>query len=97
MYKPCSDITWNALPVNIMKIEVFKSPVNTKFIRKNQKCWIMHSSGDCAYRIICKYRGKGRYINIWYNYKWALPEPKVFTIDITENFYRKLRSLYKPK
>jgi hypothetical protein len=61
-----------------------KLPFKTKKFNKNQKVWVVSTSGAQAFKVCGRFRGKWRYVTAWVN--WCsnakeTPKWKKFNVD----------------
>tara|TARA_R100001163_G_C5046102_1_gene183403 strand:- start:182 stop:451 length:270 start_codon:yes stop_codon:yes gene_type:complete len=47
------------------KVRMFKLEEETRLYNKNQKVWVVKTSGSGRWLVTGKHRGKGRYVQSW--------------------------------
>jgi hypothetical protein len=71
---------------------MFKMPFDTKHFRENQRVWVRRGTGSMAAEVRGKFRGSGRYITAWVEWnRKNRKAPEVKEIEVTEEFYNKMR------
>ena len=74
------------------KILMFKMPFQTTHFNENQRVWGRRGTGSMAAEVKGKFRGKGRYVRAWVSWESASkPNPEIKEIEISEEFYVKMR------
>jgi len=60
-----------------------KLPFETKKFNKNQKVWVVVTSGAQAFKVRGRFRGNGRYVTAWINWRANKKAPvfKKFNVD----------------
>ena len=82
----------SSLSISLIGIgSMFKMPFTTRHFNKNQKVWVEFTTGAEAACVIGKFRGKGRYVRAWVNWRSkgkAAPDFK--EIEVEESFARRI-------
>lgn len=48
---------------------LFKATRDTKLFKKGQKIWGLFGTGALSWYVVCKYKGKGRWIRTWCHFE----------------------------
>ena len=73
-----------------MLVNTFKLPFKTRMFNKNQRVWVVYGTGDMACAVCGKYRGSGRYVHAWVNWRArSRPEPKIESFDMPDEFCKR--------
>lgn len=74
-----------------MNIRMFKMPFSNKKFNKNQKVWVRFMTGALACCVVGKFRGRGRYVEAWVNWRAKNKEaPEIKDIEVTDEFAKRL-------
>lgn len=72
---------------------MFKMTHQTRHFNKNQKVWLGYMSGQWAYLVVGKFRGKGRYVAAWVKYnETSKPQPNVIAVAVTKKFDEQIQN-----
>lgn len=68
-------------------VMVAKMPFQTRLYNANQKVWLLFQAGSDACRVVGKYRGSGRYVQGWVNWRSRdRSAPSFQLIDVPQEF-----------
>ncbi len=77
--------------MGVTKVLMCRLPFRTHLFNQNQKVWVKFRSGNLAYCVVGKHRGKGRYITGWVSWLHAnRPAPDWKEIEVDEEFAKRL-------
>ena len=71
------------------QVRMFKMPFRTRHFNANQKVWVQMMTGACAARCIGKFRGSGRYVCAWVNWR-AKDNPEIKQIEVEDDFAERI-------
>jgi hypothetical protein len=68
-------------------VMVAKMPFRTRLYNANQKVWLLFATGAEACHVMGKYRGSGRYVKGWVNWRSRdRSAPSFQLIDVPQEF-----------
>jgi len=73
-----------------VEVTYFNMPFETKHFNESQVVWVVMSTGALACKVTGRFRGRGRYVKAWVNWKGVnAPCPEFKTMSVTEEFAKK--------
>lgn len=72
-------------------VMIAKMPFPTRLYNANQKVWLLFQTGSKACKVVGKYRGSGRYVEGWVNWRSHDRSMPVFRlINVQQEFADRL-------
>lgn len=73
-----------------VEVELIRPIKDTRLFNKNQRCWIVFTTGGYAAYVIGKHRGKGRYITAWLKAPKQCELSTIKKIEVSRDFAKRI-------